>query len=207
MDHALAEELLKKGLDQQDAADDSQKYLSFTVDSDVYAFDALSIKEIIEYSNVTRIPMVPKFIRGVTNLRGSVVPVIDLAARMGKNTAEVTKRSCIIIVEVRCDDETITVGVVIDAINEVFNLREDDIEAAPSFGAGIRADFLSGMGKVGGRFVILLNINRVIAINELADLIGKSSVSFEKRYSGKVAAEKKVEASKESEAQAGDAQE
>ena len=187
MEQATAEELIKKiGLDQQAVADDLEKYLSFTVDDDIYAFDALSIKEIIEYTNVTRIPMVPAFVRGVTNLRGSVVPVIDLSARLGKKESPVTKRTCIIIVEVQSDDEKITVGVVIDAINEVFNLHEDDIEAAPSFGAGIRADFLSGMGKINGRFVILLNIGRVIAINELAELIGKSSAQFEKKLSGKV---------------------
>ncbi|MDH5545720.1 MAG: chemotaxis protein CheW [Gammaproteobacteria bacterium] len=185
MESAARDKLVSQAL-EDDAADDAKKYLSFTVDNDSYAFDALSIKEIIEYANVTRIPMVPDFVRGVTNLRGSVVPVIDLSARMSKPSSPVTKRTCIIIVEVASDEEKITVGVVIDAINEVFNLRENDIEAAPSFGAGIRADFISGMGKINGRFVILLNIERVLAIEELAELIGKSSKHFERKLSSKM---------------------
>ena len=104
-----------------DNSENASKYLSFMVDGDIYAFDALSIKEIIEYTNITKIPMVPKFIRGVTNLRGSVVPVIDLSSRIGKRVAPIGKRTCIVIVETMCDDEKIVIGVVIDAINEVFS--------------------------------------------------------------------------------------
>ena len=158
-----------------DLSENTRKYLSFMVDGDVYAFSALAIKEIIEYVNITGIPMVPSFVRGVTNLRGSVVPVIDLSARIGKRISPVTKRTCIVIVEARCDGEKIVIGVVIDAINEVFNLREEEIEAAPSFGAGIRSDFIDGMGKVSDKFVVLLNIDRVLSIPELAELIGQSS--------------------------------
>lgn len=184
MEQAITEQLTENSLlNADESLEDLKKYLSFTADDDVYAFDALAIKEIIEYCNVTRIPMVPSFIRGVTNLRGSVVPVIDLSARLGRKVSPVTKRTCIIIVEVTAGDETIVVGVVIDAINEVFNIREEDIEAAPSFGAGIRADFLSGMGKVSGKFVLMLNIDRVLAVEELAELIGKSAVVFEKHES------------------------
>ncbi|MDH5218352.1 MAG: chemotaxis protein CheW [Gammaproteobacteria bacterium] len=164
----------------EDVGENTRKYLSFMVDGDIYAFNALAIKEIIEYANITKIPMVPNFIRGVTNLRGSVVPVVDLSSRIGKRVAPISKRTCIVIVETMCDDEMIVVGVVIDAINEVFNLREQEIEAAPSFGAGIRADFLSGMGKVGGKFVVLLNIDKVLSVSELSDLIGKSSLQFDK---------------------------
>ncbi|MDH5693655.1 MAG: chemotaxis protein CheW [Gammaproteobacteria bacterium] len=146
------------------------KYLSFTVDGEIYALSALDIKEIIEYTNVTRIPTVPRYIRGVTNLRGSVVPVIDLAARIGKPSGEITKRTCIIIVELEYGEDHIDLGVVIDAINEVFNILEDDIEPAPSLGAGIRSDFIWGMGKLSGKFVTLLNKDKVLSVEELAAL-------------------------------------
>lgn len=173
-------DIAEQVINAEDATENVLKYLSFLVDGDIYAFDALAIKEIIEYTNITKIPMVPDFVRGVTNLRGSVVPVIDLSARIGKRISPVTKRTCIVIVEVMSEGEKIVIGVVIDAINEVFNLREDEIEAAPSFGAGIRADFLDGMGKASDKFVVLLNIERVLSIDELSELIGKASLEFDK---------------------------
>lgn len=153
------------------------KYLSFYVDGDTYALDALRVKEIIEFSNVTRIPMVPPYIRGVTNLRGSVVPVLDLAARLGKRITPVTKRTCIVIVELHDEEGKLDLGVVIDSINEVFNISEDDIEPAPSFGAGIRADFISGMGRQNGKFVVLLDTDRVLSIEELSLLRDDTGLS------------------------------
>ena len=162
-----------QGIGNEDQDEAMLKFLSFMVDGDVYAFDALMIKEIIEYTNITQIPMVPHFVRGVTNLRGSVVPVIDLSARIGKRVSPVTKRTCIVIVEVQNREEKVVLGVVIDAINEVFNIRETEIEPAPSFGAGIRADFLSGMGKVNEKFVVILNVENVLSVSELCELVGQ----------------------------------
>lgn len=153
------------------------KLLSFTVDGTVYAIDALRIKEIIEYSSVTRIPMVPNYIRGVTNLRGSVVPVIDLAARLGKRPSPITRRTSIIIIEVVDEGDKIDLGVVIDAINEVCNIEQREIQQPPNFGAGIPSKYISGMVKLGERFVILLNTDFVLSISELSQLYGVAIIS------------------------------
>lgn len=183
MEHAMTESQLAEQRADSLAAEpeaEMRKYLSFFVNGEIYALNALRVKEIIEYVNITRVPMVPAYIRGVTNLRGSVVPVIDLAARLGKRITPQTKRTCIVIVEFKYDDEIIDLGVVIDSINEVFNISEDDIEPAPSFGAGIRADFISGMGRVADKFVVLLNVEKVLSIDELSLLKDDSGLS-EKR--------------------------
>lgn len=153
-----------------EAASARTQYLSFLLDGEIYAFSVMNIKEIIEYASVTRVPMAPGFIRGVTNLRGNVVPVIDLAARLGKGPRKVDKRTCIILLEAQSEDDKIDIGVVIDAINEVISIGGDEIEPSPSFGAGIRADFISGMGRVNGKFVVLLNSEKVLSVEELSML-------------------------------------
>ncbi len=146
-----------------------KKYLSFMIDNEIFALDALIVQEIIEFSSVTRIPTVPNYIRGVTNLRGSIVPVIDLSVRLGKRVAPKTNRTCIIIVNVIDEGESLYVGILIDSISEVFNIDENDIEPAPSFGAGIRADFIEGMGKIKDKFIVLLNQEKVLSIDELSN--------------------------------------
>jgi purine-binding chemotaxis protein CheW len=130
----------------------------------------LSVKEIIEYGQLTGVPMMPPSIRGVINLRGAVVPVIDLGARFGGRQTEVSRRTCIVILEVNHADEQQVIGVLVDAVNEVLEIAPADIEPPPAFGAHIRTDFIQGMGKVGGRFVILLDIGRVLSVGELAAL-------------------------------------
>jgi purine-binding chemotaxis protein CheW len=109
----------------------------------------------------------PACVRGVINLRGTVVPVLDLQARFGATPGAVTKRTCIVIVEVETEGEHHTVGVVVDAVNEVLDISAADIEPAPSFGARIRTDFIEGMGKVKGKFVILLNVNHVLSLSDI----------------------------------------
>jgi purine-binding chemotaxis protein CheW len=136
----------------------------------MYAVGILNVKEIIEYGQLTEIPMMPAFIRGVINLRGSVVPVVDLSARFGHTQSEVGKRTCIVIVEVRQDDGRHDLGIMVDAVSEVLEIPGSDIEPPPSFGAKIRADFIAGMGKVAGKFVILLDIQRVLSVDEMAAL-------------------------------------
>jgi purine-binding chemotaxis protein CheW len=133
----------------------------------MFAVGILNVKEIIEYGNLTEIPMMPPFIRGVINLRGSVVPVIDLSARFGHAQSEVGKRSCIVIVEVSENDFRHDIGIMVDAVSEVLEIPASEIEPPPSFGARIRADFIQGMGKVAGKFVILLNIARVLSVEEI----------------------------------------
>ena len=151
------------------AAEQAQ-YLTFMLGGEVLAIGILAIKEIIEYHSLTVVPMMPACIRGVINLRGAVVPVVDLSARFGQKPTEVTKRTCIVIVEIASGDERQDVGVVVDAVNEVLDIQTSDIEPAPAFGARIRTDFIEGMGKVNGKLVILLNVNHVLSVDELGTL-------------------------------------
>jgi purine-binding chemotaxis protein CheW len=143
------------------------QYLTFMLGGEVYAIGILAIKEIIEYHNLTEVPMMPACVRGVINLRGAVVPVVDLQARFGRPTSEITKRSCIVIVEASAGGERQVIGVKVDAVNEVLDIDPAEIEPAPAFGARIRGDFIQGMGKVKGRFVILLHVENVLALEEL----------------------------------------
>ena len=152
------------------AAGEAHQYLTFLLGGEMYAVGILNVKEIIEYGNLTEIPMMPAFIRGVINLRGSVVPVVDLAARFGQTQSEVGKRTCIVIVEVRQGDDKQDLGIMVDAVSEVLEIPGSEIEPPPSFGAKIRAEFIAGMGKVAGKFVILLDIQKVLSVDEIASL-------------------------------------
>lgn len=149
---------------------DTQQHLTFMLGGEMYAVGILNVKEIIEYGQLTEIPMMPAFIRGVINLRGAVVPVIDLAARFGGRQTEIGRRTCIVIVEMKTEDSRQEIGIVVDAVSEVVEIAPGDIEPPPSFGAKIRADFISGMGKVNGKFVIILSIQRVLSVDEMAML-------------------------------------
>jgi len=163
-------------------AEGPQQYLTFQLGGEMFAVGILNVKEIIEYGSVTEIPMVPRFIRGVINLRGSVVPVIDLSARFGGPATLVGKRTCIVIIELPENEDQQVIGVVVDAVSEVLEIPRSDIEPPPKFGARIRADFILGMGKVrdrlrsdkADRFVILLNVARVLASEEIS-LLSKIS--------------------------------
>ncbi len=149
---------------------DTHQYLTFNLGSEMFAVGILNVKEIIEYGNLTEIPMMPSFIRGVINLRGAVVPVVDLSCRFGHQTSEVQRRTCIVIVEVTQEDVKHDIGIMVDAVSEVLEIGVKDIEPPPSFGAKIRADFIAGMGKVAGKFVIILQIDRVLSVEEMAVL-------------------------------------
>jgi purine-binding chemotaxis protein CheW len=142
------------------AGQEMEQYLTFMLGGEVFAIGILHIKEIIEYGHLTTVPMMPAFIRGVINLRGAVVPVVDI--------------------ELDVEEETQVVGVVVDAVNEVLEIAGSDIEPPPSFGTRIRSDFIAGMGKVQERFVIILNVNKVLSSEEMA-LIGQSSQLAEER--------------------------
>lgn len=147
-----------------------QQYLTFALGGEMFAVAILNVKEIIEYGALTEIPMMPAFIRGVINLRGAVVPVIDLASRFGGKAGTVARRTCIVIIEVDDADGKQDIGVMVDAVSEVLEIPARDIEAAPSFGARIRTDFIAGMGKINGKFVIILNLGTVLSIEEIAML-------------------------------------
>jgi purine-binding chemotaxis protein CheW len=138
-----------------------EQFLTFILGSDMFAIGILAIKEIIEYQELTVVPMMPEAIRG------AVVPVIDLSARFGRRPSNVTKRTCIVIVEVRNEDERQDIGVVVDAVNQVIEINANEIEPAPAFGTKLRTDFIRGMGKVLGRFVVLLDVARVLSLDEI----------------------------------------
>ncbi|WP_260954604.1 chemotaxis protein CheW [Pseudomonas citri] len=161
---------LSNKMKSPDNVPETRQYLTFTLAGETFAVGTLSVKEIIEYGQLTGVPMMPPSIRGVINLRGAVVPVIDLGARFGGRQTEVGRRTCIVILEVDHADEQQVIGVLVDAVNEVLEIAPAQIEPPPAFGAHIRTDFIQGMGKVGGRFVILLDIGRVLSVDELAVL-------------------------------------
>lgn len=147
------------------------KYLTFKVGGELFGAEIDNINEIIEYSEMTRVPLTPAHIRGVSNLRGNVVPIIDLAVRLGKEPSESTKRSCIIIVEMEDDGDRMDIGFVVDEVDEVLDIHEDDIEPAPQFGTDIRSEYINGMGRLNNQFVILLLLHEVLSINELSQLV------------------------------------
>ena len=148
------------------------QYLTFMLDGAQYALGILAIKEIIEYGRVTVVPMMPAWVRGVINLRGAVVPVMDLSARFGRPPSTVTKRTCIVVVEVENHGERQNVGVMVDAVNAVLDVLPADIEPPPTLGSLIRSEFISGMGKVDGRFVIILDAERVLSEEDLGSAAG-----------------------------------
>ncbi|ENO15212.2 chemotaxis protein CheW [Marinobacter nanhaiticus D15-8W] len=155
---------------------DQHQYLNFQIGKEMFAVGILHIREIIEYGSLTTVPMMPGFVRGVINLRGSVVPVIDLSSRFGRGESVINRRSCIVILEIDSahaanDEESLQeIGVIVDSVSEVLEIPPAEIEPAPSFGARIRPDFIAGMGKVQGRFVILLDVQHVLDIGEMAEL-------------------------------------
>ncbi|MBL1261024.1 MAG: purine-binding chemotaxis protein CheW [Thiotrichaceae bacterium] len=161
--------LPQDGDDVVDVTRELDKYLTFRVGESNFGIDLLRIKEIIEYASVCDIPMVPSHIRGVINLRGNVVPVIDLAQRIGvEGDATESKRSCIIIIDVLVQDESMDIGLVVDAVNKVYEIGEEDVEHAPAFGANIPTEFIKGMGRIERKFVVLLELAKVLDIDEIS---------------------------------------
>jgi purine-binding chemotaxis protein CheW len=144
-----------------------QQYLTLFLAEEEYAITIQRVKEIIEYAAITKVPKVPQWIRGVINLRGNVVPVVDLAVRFGMEERPVTKTTCIVIVEVEQDTERTVMGVIADSVNQVIDLAAQDIEEPPAFGTRVRLEYLLGMGKLGKKFVLILNIDRVLSSAEL----------------------------------------
>lgn len=153
---------------------EQQQFLTFQLSGELFGLSILTVKEIIEFGSLTPVPMMPPYMRGVINLRGAVVPVIDLSVRFGRPPSQVTRRSCVVIVEVETEAGQQVLGVMVDAVNEVLDIPADQIEPPPSFGARIRAEFIAGMGKVAKGFVILLAADRVLSVEELAELSSRA---------------------------------
>lgn len=150
------------------------QYLSFDVAGTGYGLPILSVKEILQYEEPTRVPGAPASVRGVVNVRGAVVPVLDLAVKFGKPETAPTNRACILVVETRAGGERLTLGVLADAVSEVLDLPAEAVEPPPAFGTGARLDYLTGMGKVGRGFVLLLDVDRVVSASE-ADLAAQAA--------------------------------
>ena len=160
---------------QQEEVIESRQFLTFLVGAESFAMPIASIREIIEFGGLTEVPLMPDFLRGVINLRGSVVPVIDLSVRFGRAPTMEAKRTCIIIMELVQDEQLLLLGVMVDAVSAVLSIGVDHIEPRPSFGAGIRADFIEGMINVNERFIVVLDVQRVLSVDELASLLGMSA--------------------------------
>lgn len=148
-----------------------KQYLTFNIGNEHYGLELSQTREIIEYSGITEVPLMPNFLRGVINLRGEVVPVIDLAVRLGRKPIEVQKRTCIIVVELESNEQNHVLGLLADAVSEVIEMDDENIEDAPSFGANIRADFIHGIAKRDDEFIVLLDANSALSIRELAHLV------------------------------------
>ena len=149
-----------------------EQYLAFTLGGETFAMDIRSIREVIQFGGITEVPLMPPFIRGVINLRGSVVPVIDLYVRFGRQPGAVAQRTCVVILELAQGDGAVELGVMVDNVSEVLSIAASEIEPAPAFGNDLRAEFIAGVAKVGDRFVVLLDVNHVLSVDELAALVG-----------------------------------
>jgi purine-binding chemotaxis protein CheW len=146
------------------------KYLTFSLAGEEYGIGILKIKEIIGMMPITTVPQTPGFVKGVVNLRGKVIPVIDLRLRFGMGGIEYTERTCIIVVEIDGQSGTVQIGIVVDSVSEVLNVRAEDIEDTPAFGTKLNTEYILGMAKMEGGVKILLDIDRVLSTDELSEL-------------------------------------
>ena len=151
-------------------SESTNQYLTFTLGDEVFALDISSVREVLEYTNITKVPRTPEYIRGVINLRGRAVPVVDVRLKFGMPETERTVNTCIIIVEVTLGGEEVVIGALADSVKEVMDIEPKDIEPAPRMGTTIKADFIQGIGKQGEEFIILLDIDKVFSEDELAQI-------------------------------------
>jgi purine-binding chemotaxis protein CheW len=150
------------------------KYLTFTLANEEYGIGILKIKEIIGMMPVTTVPQTPDFVKGVINLRGKVIPVVDLRLRFDIESIDYTERTCIIVVEVESDSGTVQIGIVVDSVSEVMNIKGREVEESPTFGARLKTDYILGMAKMEGEVKILLDIDRVLNRSEV-DMLKKAA--------------------------------
>lgn len=148
----------------------SAQYLTFLLGDEIFAMDIRTVREIIQFGPMTSVPLMPDFVRGVINLRGAVVPVIDLQARFGRPRVTVGKKTCIVIFDAVRSGERVELGLLVDAVSAVIEIGDDAIEQSPDFGASVRREFIRGIGKVGQRFVIILEPDKAFDVEEMATL-------------------------------------
>ena len=146
----------------------SQQYVTFSLGEELFGVEVIRAREILSVTPVTKVPQTPEYLLGVINLRGQVVPVVDMRLKLGLPVCEETEDTCVIVVEVLVDGESIIVGALADAVREVLEIHSDQIEPAPRLGTRLKTEFITGMGKIDEQFVILLNIDRVFSSDELA---------------------------------------
>ena len=149
---------------------ETNQYLTFMLEEEVFALDIHKVREVLDFSTVTKVPRTPDFMRGVINLRGTVVPVVDMRLKFGMSRTEKTVNTCIIIVELVVSGETVVVGAMADSVREVIDLEPEQIEPAPRIGTSLQTEFIKGMGKHNDNFIIILDIDAVFSTDELADL-------------------------------------
>ena len=165
-------ETAPSGPGQQDPGPALQ-YLTFSLGDEIFAMDIRCVREIIQHGHMTTVPLMPEFVRGVINLRGSVVPVIDLQSRFGRARAQVGKKTCIVIFDATIADEKVELGLLVVSVSEVTDIAEAKVEPPPQFGTSIRRDFVHGLGGVGADFIVILAPERALDINEMAALSEK----------------------------------
>lgn len=152
------------------------QYLMFSLGDETFGIPIEQVREIIEYPGLTTVPLTPAFMRGVINLRGAVVPVIDLSVRFGRQRTEIQRRSCVVVIESPSDGERRPLGIIVDGVTEVVDVSPDQIEQRPEFGSGLRADFVASVLKREQGFVLILNLGEVLSFSELEDLIAAAPV-------------------------------
>jgi purine-binding chemotaxis protein CheW len=152
----------------QEEPGEIRQFLTFQLAGETFAVGILRIREILEYIKLTTVPLMPPFIRGVMNLRGAVVPVIDLSLRFARDETVVNRRTCIVIIEMEHAEQCQLIGVLVDTVHEVLAIPDSEIEPPPQFGSKIRVDFIEGMAKVDNHFVVLLNVDKVLSLEEMS---------------------------------------
>lgn len=174
MSHALLE-----AASAADAAlvGNSRQYLTFALADELYAISIRRVREILEFRNLTEVPLMPGFLRGVTNLRGLVIPVIDLLERFGIGRTEIGPRTCIVVVEIDGGEERIHLGILVNAVHEVLPVEPEHIGARPTFGPRIRVDFIEALLDVGKGFMIALDLTHVLSLDEMSDIAARWSES------------------------------
>jgi purine-binding chemotaxis protein CheW len=165
--HALtaATDLLPPG--RNAGKEDASQYLTFSLGDEVFAMDIRSVREIIQHGAMTIVPLMPAFVRGIINLRGAVVPVIDLQSRFGRDTAKIGKKTCVIIFDVGAEGDKVELGLLVDAVSEVIDIAPSQIEPPPQFGTTIAREFIRGLGKVDAKFIVILEPERALNIDDM----------------------------------------
>jgi len=177
MSHSMtaAPSLLPGG--QRSLQEDALQYLTFSLGDEVFAIDIRSVREIIQHGSMTVVPLMPEFVRGIINLRGAVVPVIDLQSRFGRPKAEFGKKTCVIIFDVGPDGDKVELGLLVDAVSEVIDIAPSAIEPPPQFGTTIQREFIRGLGKVGSEFIVILEPERALNIDDMVALTEQNLIA------------------------------